>query len=331
MGRPRKQILSNETYEICMRTQFGLPFVTAFYMNLIIEGIMARVQRDMKVIINHIIWMTNHAHIIIEARDIDQCKAFYGEVQKQLTEAIKRLLGKKHLSLWRSNETSVVHLGDAEGIMNRIAYLYSNPSRANLVETIDHYPGISSWKGFLEAPSTLDAEISKTCPWIQAPMIPRLPCASVNPTQDLRLVERMRGMAVRSHKLVVHPNAWMKKFGITAPEEIAEKNRSIRAMVEENEASQRRLRQREGRRVMGANRLRRQPLTLTYTPKKETQRIFVYAADKSLRIEMIKAYRAFCDKCRECYERWKRGDYAVKWPPGAYRPPQPSNANWFEA
>jgi hypothetical protein len=314
-----------------MRTGFGLPFVCTLYMQLILEGIVARVQRDMKVVINHLIWMANHAHIIIEAKDTEQCKRFYGEVQKQLTEAVKRLLGLEHLCLWRSNETSVVHLGDKEAVMRRIAYLYANPARADLVESIDQYPGVSSWHGFLAVTDDSNGTITKECPWVQAPMIPRLPLRSVKTHQDLRHAERMLEAAVRSHKLILQPNSWMKKYGITTPEEVAQTNRSIIEMVREYEEGANLRRKGEGKKVMGVSRLRREELKLRYKPKKETRRIFVYAVDKDLRIRMIERYRAFCDACRECYQRWKMGDFTVAWPPGAYKPPQPNNANWFAA
>ena len=329
MGRPRKQILSNETYEICMRTRRGLPFVCTFYMQLILEGVLARVQRNMKVVINHFLWMANHAHIIVEAKDAEECTRFYGEVQKQLTEALKRLLGRKHLSLWRSNETSVLHLGDKAAVMKQIAYLYANPARANLVETIDDYPGVSSWRDFAAATADIRATVSKSCPWIQAPMIPTLPTRSVNSRQDMRLTAMMRERKRQSHDLVLHPNRWMKKYGIVSSEDVAATNRSIMEMVRENERRARIQRQVDGKKVMGANRLRRRELTLDYVPRKLTRRLFVYAEDKQLRIRMIEAYRAFCEACRRCYEQWKRGIFAVDWPPGALKPPQPINANWF--
>ena len=314
-----------------MRTGYGLPFVATLYMELILQGIVARVQRDMKVVINHLIWMANHAHIIIQAKDAEQCKCFYGEVQKQLTEAVKRLLGKKHLCLWRSNETSLIRLGDKTAIMKRIAYLYANPARANLVDSIDTYPGVSSWTGFVQIASSVDAVISENHPWIQAPMIPRLPALSVSPTQDRRIVEGMLSRAVCSHELVLQPNAWMKRYGISTPADVAATNRSIIAMVEEHEANARTKRNASGLKVKGANRLRREALTLDYRPKRESRRIFVYAADKSLRIEMIEQYKAFCERCQQCYELWKEGDLTVAWPPGAYKPPQPNTANWFPA
>ncbi|MDC0357859.1 hypothetical protein OAO01_03515, partial [Oligoflexia bacterium] len=112
MGRKRRQILSYGVYEICMRTKRGLPFVCTAYMNLLLKGILARVQRDLKVILCHHLWNGNHPHIIIRARDSAQCTHFYGEVQKQITDSIKRLLGRKHLNLWQKNGTSVVPYGD---------------------------------------------------------------------------------------------------------------------------------------------------------------------------------------------------------------------------
>lgn len=312
-----------------MRTGHGLPFVCTLYMQLILEGIVARVQRDLKVIINHFVWMANHAHIIVEARDAQQCTRFYGEVQKQLTEAVKRLLGREHLSLWRSNETSVMHLGDRESVMRRIAYLYANPARAGLVNAIEQYPGVSSWSGFQGVAADLKATISKECPWVQAPMIPRLPARSVTERQDLRLCAMMRERVRHKHELKLQPNSWMERFGVTTTQEIGQVNRSIIAMVREHEEAARVERQSMNRKVVGVNKLRREPLTMDYRPKRDTRRLFVHAEDKALRIQMIKRYKDFCDRCRECYERWKLGDFTVVWPPGAFRPPQPSNANWY--
>jgi hypothetical protein len=47
----------------------GLPFVCRLYMEMILNGIIARVQRDMKVTLCHHLWMANHAHMIIIAKD----------------------------------------------------------------------------------------------------------------------------------------------------------------------------------------------------------------------------------------------------------------------
>ena len=329
MGRPRRQIFSNRTYEICMRTRRGLPFMTTLYMQLILESILARVQRDSKVIIDHIIWMANHVHIIIQAKDAAACKNFYGEVQKQITEAMKRLLNLEHLNLWGSNTVSVVEIVGLDSVIERIAYLYANPARANLVDTIDAYPGMSSWNVFKTIPNTIDATHSQKCRWVRLPMISPLPALAVTPHQDRHIVESMRAKTKTFHTLTYHPNAWMAEFGITAPEAIAAINARIVARIREYEEEARQARLKKGWRVKGAARLAREPINLSYKPARDSERIFVFALDKKVRIAKIAEFIAFTKRCEECYARWREGDFTVKWPPGSFKPPQPNTANWF--
>ena len=81
--------------------------------------------------------------------------------------------------------------------------------------------------------------------------------------------------------------------------------------------------------MKGPSRLAKEALSLDYRPQKQSRRIYVYAADKSIRIAMIESYRDFSEECDECYLRWKQGDYTVAWPPGAFLPAMPPRANYF--
>lgn len=304
--------------------------MATLYMELIIRGIIARVQRDEKVILIALTFMANHPHIIIEACDRDQCKRFYGEIQKQLTEAIKRLTGRKHLNLWRRNSTSVVRYGDLESVQRRIAYAFANPARANLVDSIEQYPGVSSYGAFCKAPATIDAKVTESCPWIQSPMIRRLPSAGVSERQDRFLTETMRSKAKERHDLTFQPNRWMARFGIKTSEDVRRVNGEILRVMREFEAEARQKRLESGWKVMGASRLRRRAIDLTGYEPPPSRRIFVYAADKATRIRMIEEYRLFCERCEECYEAWRIGNYRVEWPPGAYPPACPVQTNHFE-
>jgi len=311
-----------------MRTRKGLPFTCTAYMKAIIESIMARVQRDEKVIICHFLWMGNHPHIIIVAKDSAQCCRFYGELKKQLTDAVKRLLAENDLSLWKKNGTSVVEYGDVEGLQKQIAYIYANPARANLIDTITSYPGLSTYKSFNQTPSTLSGSYSKKCPWIRATSIEKLPCRSVTETQDRHITSKLLHKCTTSYTLTIHPNAWMKCFGL-ANEDVAEINQQILLILKDYEAEARCKRNQKGQKVMGAKRLSLEPLTLSYRTKSLTKKIFCYAASKETRIGMIQAYKEFCNQCKECYQRWKIGDYRVKWPPGAFLPFMPPRYNWL--
>ena len=191
MSRPRRQILSREVYEICMRTKEGLPFVCTKYMKLLIKGIMSRVQRDQKVVLCHYLWMGNHPHMIIVAKDSLAACSFHGEIKKQLTDSIKRLIGVKHLNLWKKNGTSVIRYGDIDSVKKQIAYLYANASRANLVESIEEYPGVSSFNMYMSAGSSVSSEVSEDTYWIRLPMIKRLPKRSLTDRQDEHFTEKL--------------------------------------------------------------------------------------------------------------------------------------------
>jgi len=101
MPKSRREFKSGHLYEICFRARSGIPFVVTEYMKLIIESILARVQRDYKVTLCHYIWMGSHPHILSIFRDADQARCFYMEVEKKLTDAIKRLLGVDYLNIWK--------------------------------------------------------------------------------------------------------------------------------------------------------------------------------------------------------------------------------------
>jgi len=311
-----------------MRTRKGLPFVCTQYMKTIIEGVMARVQRNEKVIICHFLWMGNHPHIIIVAKDSMQCTRFYGELKKQLTEAVKGLLGESDLSLWKKNGTSVIPYGDIEGVQKQIAYIYANPARAALTDTIERYPGLNTYQSFRETPHTLNGSHSKSCPWVRAPAIEKLPCRSVTPRQDRNITEGLLEASTRAHTLTLQPNAWMMCFDVSESE-VEEINQGILEQLREHESEARKERSRKKKKVMGAKNLAAQSLTLSYKSKSITKKLFCYAADKETRVQMIADYKEFCARCAECYQKWKLGNYKVEWPPGAFLPYMPPRYNWL--
>ena len=307
-----------------MRTRHGLPFVCTNYMKTLLRSVAARVQRDHKVTLCHLLWMGNHPHIIVIAKDKKACTSFYGELQKQLTESVKRLCGFPYLSLWKNNATSVIPYHDVETVCYRIGYLYANPARANLVDTVADYPGFSSWKEFLSDLSSLNAVYELECPWVQQPFIEKLSGLAVSRAEDLRMCQEWKERASEVNFLRIQPNAWMKCFGVSEAQEVESINNKI---IQYHTGLEQEAREKRQRKVMGRKALIAQPLNLTYRSKKPSRRIFVYSLDPEFRKYLIKKYREFCDACTRCYERWKLGDLSVKWPDGALLPPVPHIVN----
>ena len=257
--------------------------------------------------------------MLIIPYDAEQCINFYQELQKKVTEFIKRLLGKRKLSLWEG-EPVLAEILDTDKVISRIAYYYANPSAANLVESIDEYPGLSSWKDFLTVEPSLNASITEDVPWIRLPTINKLHSLSPSRKEDDALCRKLIGASKRSHDLTIYPNAWMGAFNITSPEEVAEVNARVIAETRHLEEEARVGRKSAKRGVMGVVALLRQRIMAPHNPPPRERRIYVLSSVKELRADFIAAMKNFCNRCAACYRSWKNGDCSIPWPPGALRP-----------
>ena len=323
MSRTPKRIISGKVYELCFRVREGLPFPPTLTIKAIIDGIMARAQRDSKVVICHYIWMSNHVHIIIVAKDAEQCIKFYMEIEKKLTDSIKKLINVRRLNLWEG-DPSVNLIPDLDTVAARIAYLYANPSEADLESSIDQYCGTSSWNEFSKSDGTLDYKSSKSTPWIRIRNMEALPHRVLSNHQDKFFANKFKSSAKKIHILSVEPNAWMKCFQVTEVEEI---NNRIRFSVRLREKLSSERRAKIGKSVMGSHRLVSEPILKAHTPKKKSNKIFVICHDKELRIACIAEHKDALADRKEIYLQWKAGDFSRSWPPGFYRPSMPPLAN----
>ena len=326
MPRRRRRITSKKCYELCFRAREGLPLVAYGVMRLLLGSIVARTQRDDKVVLCHDLWNGSHCHMIIVALDSEMCTRFYGEVQKRITDAIKRLLGLKFLDLWEGNPM-VAEIADLDAAIDRISYIYANPAQDNLVDQISEFPGFSSWREFKSNTTHLVASTTEEFPWIRLPSIPALESRVLSRGEDARLAKQLRSENKVIHALVRNPNAWMRCFGVRSDAEAVEINSRILQNLELREEAARQKRKTEKRSVLGAERLKSQPIMKPHVPKKKDRKVFLLCSIKELRIKLIEEFKSFCEQCSECFRRWKARDFSGEWPNGAFRPPLPPIVN----
>ncbi len=327
MARTRRFIQSGGCYDISFRARSTLPFVAYDVIREIIASSLARAQRDDKVVLCHDIWEGSHPHLIIVAKDKAQCVNFYSEIQKKITDSLKRLLGLNYLNIWEGRP-HVALIADLDKAIEQIAYLYSNPAQDNLVESIDSFPGYSSWRGFKNSINNLEAETKETVPWIRLPTIPKAPSNVLTFDQDRALVRLIRKANKKTHTLRRNPNLWMKCFGVEDSNDVEEINQRILEQIQLNEED---ARQKRTTPVMGSSKLRSQPILKPHKPKKHSRKVFVLSSVAELRIAIMAKFYEICKECRRCYERWLQGDFKVEWPSGVFKPSVPSNSNYLFA
>jgi hypothetical protein len=168
-------------------------------------------------------------------------------------------------------------------------------------------------------------------PWIGLPTIETLPSKNLSDRQDTFITQKLLAASKKNHEIVVQPNLWLKCFGITDPATVARPNKAILRRVELGEERARELRAREGKPVIGAEKLIQVCIMAPHTPKRDPneRRIYFVTSSPTLAFQFKEQFRIFCDKCREVYLKLSRGEYKVEWPPGAIPAAAPPTSNWF--
>lgn len=332
---------SGELYELCFKARKGFPLPPLRTINKLIKSALARTQRDCKVHICHFVWMANHCHILIIVIDADAAKNFYSELMKRLTDSVKALTGKPYLNLWQTRPV-VPLIGNLEAAKAKIAYIYANPSRANLVNTIEHYPGYSSFPQFIQSnasaySSLLTLQIKETVHWIQSSHIPTLPSASLSEQQDRFFSDKLNNpiskkgnrKTQKKHELILEPNLWLSCFGDYSNEDVIRINQEILQDLKHRESEHAEARLKANKTVIGTQRLKQLAVMADYEPKRNPndRRIIVICSDKELRIQLIKRHKEFAMLCRLRYTQWSTGNTSEPWPPAGFRPPMPIMAN----
>jgi hypothetical protein len=280
---------------------------------------MARSNRNHAVKICHYLWNQNHLHILIVTNEPKALPAFYGEIMKKITETFKALFGLDYLLLW-NKRPSVIALPFINDVIERIVYFYTNPAKDCLVDSIEQYPGCSSWSVFKQNNNSIEHRDSTIVKWYRYSEIKPLlkDKHSINHI-NIKLFEHINAFTYEN--LQIETNAWMKIYGISDHRDVSEINQQIIDMIIKKENILKTERISENKQVTGVKKLKYLFPKLTgYKPTKSTRRIFVICRNKNYRLNFIKDYKLFCNNCKKAYHELLKGIQNVSWPPGAFTP-----------
>ncbi len=308
--------IANETYLATARVRSGLPFVPDRLINTFIKGVLARAQHLYPVIVSDVIFMANHFHMIIVCKDPEVVRSFNCYVKGEIAKGINRMHGRTG-PIWQGR-TDMPILLTPESIIEKIAYIYTNPVKAGLVDSIDQYPGISSWKAFLNESKP------ESVPWVMTSYLKKITSGFGEAKLRENLIEEILNKKASENNLqyydiIFDPLGWVDALGERAgmpknevKERIIERVREIEKEIRESRIS----------RSIGAKALKSQSLFKSHKPSKYSRRVFCISHDISLRKTFINIYKQFVETCRFIYEKWKKGYFHLKMPLGAFAPPQ---------
>ena len=309
MPRNRKLFIRNQTHFITFRAEEGLPLPPTPVINQILKSVICKAQSQYPVDVSAFNFMSNHVHLLATVTDPEVVHEFVQYLKRESAHAINRLLGRRKRTIWCSGYDSPVIL-DVEKAIEQTAYIYTNPQESNLTDTIEQYPGLSSWKMFITGNYILKAKR------IRRTDIKQLNRTNLTLYDYNRLAIELIRDSEEENVFILTPYAWFKSFDTDLTQDEAKER--IIARVREKEQEFRSTRKTP---VVGAYKLQTQDMTIAHTPKKFGKRMICLSSYKELRISYIAFFRSLCSEASSLYQQVKnRVRNIFELPPGMFAP-----------
>lgn len=306
--------------EITIRVEQGLLMPANALVMLIIEAAIARAQQLHPLIICHYLVEPTHIHFLILVKNPEDVPGFTERFKTESAHYINSMLGRVKRTVWCEGYFCAPILTPSS-VRKKIAYIYSNPAKDGLEDSINLYPGLSSWSAYRSG------RHKKLLPRINRTIIPYMPESSYPQHRYRTERKKIKKLAQENQYLTLTPDAWMKPFGIPEQDRQKENEKVLRLILQSEE----KFRQTRKGPVIGALALKTAHLETEYLPKKHGKRVWCISDNTELRIRYIEWAKEVKQKARAVYERWKIGDFTVPFPPGVFPPTRPLLANFAPA
>lgn len=316
MPRNRKILSHNSTVLITSRTEEGLPFVPNRLINTIIWSILARARSLYQVKICHFVFLANHMHLLLVVDDPEHLPMFMRHVKTETAHAINKLLGRQKKTIWAEGYDSPPIL-QAEDVFRYINYIYSNTQKANLVDAIEEYPGVSSWEMFI------NDKHSSEIPKIRRNTIEPMPEGKHSQTIIERTIDTILKENEGHSEFILEPYAFLECFedtrGLT-------ELRAKKLIVNELRKTETYLREKRVKPILGAKKLIAQDMRASYLPKVHGKRMLCISSNAEQRANYISWFREVAKLAFEAYRSLQKGVQEL-FPPGVFLPGKHMSAN----
>lgn len=308
MSRNRKRYVRHKTYFITFRTEAGLPLPPTPLINRLLKGILCKAQTLYNVEVVSFKFMSNHVHLIITVIDPGAIKDFVKQIKKESAHMVNRLLGRRKRTIWCEGYDSPEFL-DFDKLIEKMVYVYTNAQDANLADTIEQYPGLSSWNMFMS--NDLEMKYKR----IRRSAVPVIGTERISLTYQKKLLLELEKGAAENNVFHLSPYAFMKSFEVNLTEE--EVRNLIIEKVREKEAD---IRAERSGPLADPFLLMTQAINLDYAPAKFGYRMICLATCKAARSAFISQYKKLCEEATHLYQEAKKKCVALILPPGMFTP-----------
>lgn len=277
-------------------------------LNEIVYGILGRAARRYDVKVCAFVFLSNHAHLLLRPRDVDQLAGFMNYVNGNLAKEAGRLHFWKE-KFWGRRYNPIPVSDEEEAQVHRLRYLLSQGCKERLVRSPKDWPGASSTEALLDGKPVRGIWFDRTAEY---------------------------GARRRGERFSKYTYATEEELALTPlpcwrdlPEqEIRER---VAAMVREIEVETRKALRESGSTVLGKRRILRQnphdrPKRVSRSPAPR-----FHAATREARKALELAFYAFRMAYRQAVEDLISGRRRPRFPPGSFPPRLPFVADRLSA
>jgi len=282
----------------------------------ILWSCLARAQHLHPVRICHFLFEGTHVHFIMIVDDPNDIPDFMERFKTESAHAINRLLGRKKRTIWCEGFDNPALLTPTD-VIDKISYVYLNPIKDGLVQALDEYPGISSWRMFKHN------RHQRSCPHLRRTHIVKLPSRSIGEKLAVKLTHDYTAKSRSKHTFTIHPEAWMECFKIQTEDEKNVWRDRLAKKIEDDACRTREQRAKENRGYIGRNRLMSEALGKSFEPKRRGKRMRCICCNIALRKIYLARTRALIAEGRAVFLQWLDGEWHIPYPLGLFPPAYP--------
>ena len=308
MPRLRKVFVRHESYFITFRTEQGLPFPATPLMNRILEGILCKAKSMYDIEVVAFTFMKNHFHLIITVTCPESVDDFIQYLKRESAHAVNRLLGRRKRTIWCAGYDSPIVL-DQDKLLDRIAYIYTNPQESGQVDTAEEFPGVSSWRMFIDN----KYEIRRNR--LSRRALPTIGTDRISLEYQKVLLAELESSALEPNTFVLSPYAFMKSYKEDLTEEEIKSE-----IIERVRANEKKIREERKIPVIGRQRLITSGINLEYQPKKFGKRMICLSSFREKRVVYINWFKRLTEKACHLYKEARGKLHSLCLPPGAFAP-----------
>ncbi len=293
MGYKIRQFLPDKTYSISSKTVMDLfRLVPSKVVNRVASYWLIRAARKYEIEIISFLVMSNHFHFLLRAPK-GNISRFMQLFKAQVARELNREANKEG-TFW-AKRFDAIEVVDDGALLDRVLYTLCNPAKADLVETVGEWPGVSSAAAQLQG-QPLSVETFDSTAWKRAG----------------RPANRNSFRKILTLELYV-PRS-MKKY------DSPEGRKKLRKLVLEREEEHRKLRQAKRKRVLGRRRVLQMPVTASSREVDRSPAPPCHASTPEARQEYLVRRAAMLNWYCEASARYRAGEEGVEFPPGTFPP-----------